>query len=92
MGGSVEQDPGGEGVALAGGDVQGGVASRGGRVWIGLVLQQQFHQLLVTHAGRTVQWRLVVLRTRAGDKDRGVSEREKTLKDAKTFKKACGKR
>ena len=64
LGGAVQQDADGVGVALAGGDVQGGVAGGGGGVWVGLVLQQQLHQFFVAHAGRTVQGGLVVLLTR----------------------------
>lgn len=41
--------------------MQGGVAGGGGGVGAGFVVQQQLHQLLVTHSGRTVQGRLVVL-------------------------------
>ena len=61
LGVHVQQHADGLGVALAGGDVQGGVARRGGGVGVGFVLQEQLHHLLVAHPRRAVQRRLVVL-------------------------------
>lgn len=57
----VQQDSHRLHVTLAGGNVQGRVASCGGGVGAGLVVQQQLYQFLVAHPGSAVQGRLVVL-------------------------------
>lgn len=67
----VQQDSHRLDVALTGGNVQGGVAGRGGGVGAGFVVQQQLHQLLVAHPGGAVQGRLVVLaQERQGQEER----------------------